>query len=63
MNNDYIRAPVERSVMLFFSENNILPTQESVEFISILAEFMISGPEWSKPDLDAISMRLENERL
>jgi len=63
MKPNYNHAPVESNVVRFFSENNILPTQESVEFISILAEFMMSGPEWSPSDLDAISMRLENERL
>jgi hypothetical protein len=63
MNKDYNRALLERTVIRFFDENNILPTSESVEFIAILAEFMMSGPEWQAPDLDAISMRLENERL
>lgn len=63
MSKDCNRASVERNVMRFFAENNILPTQESVELIYILADFMLSGSEWAKPDLDAISMRLKNERL
>lgn len=61
MSQGYNCTQVESNVVRFFLENAILPTKEAVEFVVLLADFMLAGPTSVEPDLDAIWMRLQEQ--